>query len=60
MPAWHDVSVTGAIAILVALLIVIPVGVMLSGAVIAGVLGFFLKDNGEKTNEGSELIALNK
>ncbi len=50
----------GAIAIVIALLIVIPVGTLVGGAVLAGVLGFSLKDNGEKENEGSELIALNR
>jgi hypothetical protein len=52
--------VSGAIAIVIALLIVIPVGTLVTGAVIAGVLGHFLKDNGEKEHEGSELIALNR
>ena len=51
---------SGAILIVVALVVVIPVGTLVAGAVIAGVLGFFLKDNGEKENEGSELIALNR
>ena len=51
---------SGAILIVIALVVVIPVGTLVIGAVIAGVLGFFLKDNGEKENEGSELIALNR
>ena len=51
---------SGAILIAVVLLVVIPVATLVGGAVLAGVLGFFLKDNGEKENEGSELIALNR
>lgn len=50
----------GAIALVVALLIVFPVTIALSGAGMAGVLGFFLKKEGEAVNEGSELIDLNK
>ncbi len=49
----------GAILVIVALLIVVPVGVIISGGVAAGVIGFFLKDNGEKTHEGSELLESN-
>lgn len=50
----------GAIAIVVFLVIAVPVGVALSGAGVAGVLGFFLKKEGEAANEGSELIELNR
>lgn len=41
------------------LLVVFPVLVCMSGAIIAAVIGFFLKKNGEETHEGSELIDLN-
>ncbi|QYG94724.1 hypothetical protein HC251_21325 [Iamia sp. SCSIO 61187] len=50
----------GAIIIAVVLVVVIPVGVALSGGAIAGTLGFFLKKEGEAANEGSELIELNR
>lgn len=50
----------GAVIIAVVLVIVIPVGVALSGAVVAGILGFFLTKEGEAANEGSELIELNR
>ena len=49
----------GALVIAVILLVVIPVSIMLTGAVVAGVLGWALKDNAEATHEGSELIDLN-
>lgn len=43
---------------LVILLVVIPVSVAMTGAVVAGILGWSLKDNGEQTHEGSELVDL--
>ena len=51
---------SGAVAIVVVLVIAIPVGVALSGAAVAGILGFSLKREGEAANEGSELIELNR
>ncbi len=50
----------GAIVLAVVLVVVFPVVVALSGAGAAGVLGFFLKKEGEAVNEGSELIELNR
>ena len=50
----------GAIIIVVVLVVAIPVAVMMSGAVVAAVLGWGLKANGEATHEGSELIDLNR
>lgn len=49
----------GAIVIAVIIIVAIPVAVMMTGAVVAGILGWSLKDNGEAVNEGSELIDLN-
>jgi hypothetical protein len=48
----------GAIILAVIILVVIPVSVSMSGAVVAGILGWALKDNAEATHEGSELIEL--
>lgn len=48
----------GPIVILVVLLVAIPVGVAVSGAVVAGILGWALRDNGHATHEGSELLDL--
>ena len=49
----------GAIIIAVVLLLVIPVGFLMSTSVAAAVLGFLLKDNAEKTHADSELLDKN-
>jgi hypothetical protein len=49
----------GPIIIVIALVIVIPVGVIISGGVISVILGHALRKEGEYRNEGSELIDLN-
>jgi membrane glycosyltransferase len=51
---------TGAILMVIVLVLVIPVAVCMSGAVVAALLGWSLKEDAEARNEGSELIALNK
>jgi len=50
----------GAVLIVVVLLVVIPVGVMMSGAVAAAALGWAIKEDAEARYEGSEVIALNR
>lgn len=49
----------GAIAIVIVLVIAIPVSVLISGGIASAVLGYFLKEEVETANEGSELIATN-
>ena len=49
----------GAIAVVVFIVVVVPVGVLIAGAVMAAVLGTSLKDDGEERAEGSELLDLN-
>jgi hypothetical protein len=51
--------VIGAVAIAVVIVLLIPVGVFVAGAVIAAALGTTLKEDGEDRNEGSELLDLN-
>ncbi len=41
------------------ILVVIPVGVLVSGGAVAAIIGTVLKSNGEKTHPGSELIDTN-
>lgn len=50
----------GPILVIIAIVIAIPVSVMLSGAALSAVLGWFLKDDAEDRYEGSELIDLNR
>lgn len=52
-------AMIGPIIIVVALLVVIPVGVIMSGGVLAGIISYFLKEEVDKANPGSELIDLN-
>ena len=49
----------GAIPLLIALLVVIPVSVLMTGALVAAVLGWRLKDDADERHEGSELVDLN-
>jgi hypothetical protein len=48
----------GAVAIVIVLLL-IPVVVLMSGAVASAVLGWFLVSDAEARHEGSELVELN-
>ena len=50
----------GAIAIVVFLLVLFPVALLMSGAGLSAILGFFLQKDGEERHEGSELIDLNR
>jgi len=50
----------GPIIIVVVLLVAIPVGVLMSGGVAAGLLGFFVNDDVDRSHEGSELLETNR
>lgn len=49
----------GAILLVVAFLLFVPIFLMSMGA-LAALLGQFLKDDAEQRHEGSELVELNK
>ena len=49
----------GAILIVVGLVLLIP-AFLTGGMVLAGILGWSLKSEGEASHEGSELIELNR
>lgn len=49
----------GAVLILVALLVVLPVTFFAIGTILSILLGHFLRTEGEHVNAGSELIDLN-
>lgn len=48
----------GALILAFVILVFIPVSVCMSGAVVAGLLGWAAKDNAEQKHEGSELLEL--
>lgn len=50
----------GAVLVAIAIVVVIPVSIMMSGSVIAAVMGWLLKDDADARNAGSELIDLNR
>lgn len=49
----------GPLILAFVLVIVIPVAVILSGGIMAAILGTFLYKDNEKGNEGSELLESN-
>lgn len=49
----------GPIIIAILLVVVIPVGFLMSTSLAAAVLGFLLKDNADNVNAGSELLDTN-
>jgi len=51
--------VLGAAIIAIVLVIVIPVSVLMSGSVGAAIIGWFLRDDADRSHEGSELVDLN-
>lgn len=48
----------GALILAVIILVVIPVSVAMTGAVVAGILGWSLKETAAEKHEGSELLEL--
>lgn len=49
----------GPILMVLFLLVLIPVGFLMSTSIAASVLGFLLKDNAERSNADSELLDTN-
>ncbi len=49
----------GPLIIVVVLVVAIPVSVLMSGAAIAALLGYVLKDEVDRSHEGSELLQTN-
>ncbi len=54
----EDGSVPGAIAIVIVLVIAIPVAVLMSSTLIAGIIGWVIKDEVAAEYEGTELLDL--
>lgn len=64
LPRRRDAGQTGpmvsAVIIAVVLIVVIPVGVLISMPLIAAIMGTVLTKDGADRNEGSELVDLNR
>lgn len=50
----------GALILAAVIVIVIPVGFLMTTAAVAGIMGFALKTNADAEADGSELIELNR
>ena len=57
--AGQDDAMEGAVAIVIVLAVVMPIGVILSGGIAAAILGTLLYKDNESGNEGSELLDTN-
>ena len=55
----HDVDL-GPILVVIAIVIALPSSFLIGGMVISAITGWALKENGEATHEGSELVDLNR
>ncbi|MBV6508410.1 MAG: hypothetical protein JJLCMIEE_01471 [Acidimicrobiales bacterium] len=53
------IHMAGAVLIIVVLAVVIPVLVLVSGAVLAAILGYLLMEDRDEAYEPSELVELN-
>lgn len=50
----------GGLLVAIAIVVALPVSFFVLGAIFTAIIGWLLKDNGEATHAGSELIDLNK
>lgn len=58
-PCQHE-PVLGPIIIVIVLVVAIPVGVLISGGVFAGILGTFLRNDADARFEGTEYVDLGR
>jgi hypothetical protein len=58
-PNGENGAVVGAVLIVILLLVVLPAAFWVTWGLMAFLLGWLLKDNGERTHPGSELIETN-
>lgn len=54
-----DAGVTGALIVAFIVVVVIPVSLIMTGAIVSALFGWTLKANAEATHEGSELLDTN-
>ena len=57
---WQTEPMIGAVLMVLLLVVVIPVGILMSGALAAALLGGILKKDADTTHDGSELLALSE
>lgn len=57
---WEADAVLGAILMVVILLVILPVGMLVGGGVLAAIFGQALTAAKERDHEGSELVELNQ
>ena len=57
LSSWQTGSMIGAVLMILLLVVVMPVGILMSGALAAALLGGFLKKDVDNAHEGSELLA---
>ena len=54
---WQTGSMIGAVLMILLLVVVMPVGILMSGALAAALLGGFLKKDVDNAHDGAELLA---
>ncbi len=57
---WQTEVMLGAIIMIIILVVVIPVAVLMSGAIGASLIGGLLKKNVDEDHEGSELLEVSE
>ena len=57
---WQTARMLGAVLMIILLVVVIPVGILVSGAVAASLLGGLLKRDVDAAHEGSELLEVSE
>ena len=57
---WPTGSMIGAVLMILLLVVVMPVGILMSGALAAALLGGHLKKDVDNAHEGSELLGLSE
>ena len=57
---WQTGSMIGAVLMILLLVVVMPVGILMSGALAAALLGGLLKKDVDNAHEGAELLGLSE
>ena len=57
---WQTEHMIGAVLMILLLVVVMPVGILMSGALAAALLGGLLKKDVDNAHEGSELLGLSE